>query len=224
MPITRLQLYNNALLLCGERFLASLTENREPRHLLDQVWNTNGIDTMLEQAQWHHAMRAVQIDYDPTQARKFGYNHAFSKPDDWISTSAVCQDEYYNTPLLAYSFEQDFWYCDLETIYVKYVSNDAAYGADLTRWPGTFQDYAAAYFASRIIGTLAGDRSAQSDRLFGPPGMPSRGLLAKTLDNAKTKAAITQPTQFLPPGLWVQSHRGRRGSRNDRGNTNTLIG
>ena len=43
--ITRLQLYNSALLLLGERNLASLSENREPRRLLDHVWDTGASQT-----------------------------------------------------------------------------------------------------------------------------------------------------------------------------------
>ncbi|MCR4331768.1 MAG: hypothetical protein NUV34_03560 [Sulfuricaulis sp.] len=224
MAITRLQLYNNALLLCGERFLASLAEDREPKRLLDQVWNTNGVDFILEQAQWWFAMRTVMIDYDPAITPDFGYRRAFVKPTDWISTSAVCSDEFFRVPLTAYSDEGGYWYSDTEPIYVKYVSNDATYGANLASWPATFVDYAAAYFASRIIGKLAGDRSAQKDALFGPPGFPKRGLLAQTLHKAKSAAAMTQPTQFPAEGNWTRARRGNRRGYNDRGNTGSLIG
>ena len=77
---TQLDLYNGALLQVGERFLASLTEQREPRRLLDQVWAANGVKTCLEEGQWPFAMRTVQVDYDPSITPTFGYARVFQKP------------------------------------------------------------------------------------------------------------------------------------------------
>lgn len=225
MPgITRLELYNNALMYCGERSLAGLDEEREPRRLLDQVYNSNGINFCLEQAQWWFAMRAVQLDYDPSFSRQFGYTYAFSKGTDWIATSAVCSDEFFRTPLIDHAAEQDYFYADITPIYVKYISNDVNYGADLARWPATFCDYAAAYFASRIIGKLAGDKADQLQALLGPPGQPGKGILGVNLHNAKNKAAMTQPTQIIAQGRWTRARMGRRNGYNDRGNTGSLIG
>ena len=220
---TRLDLYNKALLICGERFLSSLVENREPRHLLDHVWNTGGNNYCLEMAQWWFAMRAVQIDYDPAISPAFGLQKAFTKPTDWIKTSAVCSDEYFKVPITGYAFEANDWYCDITPIYVKYVSNDVAYGGDLSKWPETFSDYAAAYYASKIISKLGGDRADQRASLFGPPGAPDRGLLHQNLHKAKNAAAVTQPTQFPAEGSWTAARRGGRG-RFDRGNRGSLIG
>ncbi len=39
MAVDQLSLYNRALLIMGQRFLSDLSEEREPRRLLDQVWN-----------------------------------------------------------------------------------------------------------------------------------------------------------------------------------------
>lgn len=224
MGITRLDLYNNALLLCGERFLATLAEEREPRRLLDQVYTTNGINYILERGQWWFAMRAVQIDYDTSITPDFGYRKAFTKPTDWLATSAVCSDEYFRTPLTAYQDERANWFADITPIYVKYISNDAAFGADLSQWPATFCDYAAAYFAGRIIGKLAGDRAAQKEALFGPPGQPQKGLIAQTLHIAKGHAAMTQPTQWPAQGSWSRARLGNRSGYRDGGNNGSLIG
>lgn len=217
---TRLQLYNDALMLCGERFLASLTEEREPRRLLDQVWDSNGVRYCLEQGQWQFAMRTQEVDYDPSTEPPFGYRRAFNKPDDWVLTSALCSDAYFRTPLLAYADELEFWYADLDTIYVKFVSNDSDYGADLSIWPATFSDYAAAYFASKIIAKLTQDEKRIAF-LLGAPGDIDGGELGRRLKVAKSRAAMTQPTQFPAQGSWTRS---RYGSRGDRGNRNRLIG
>jgi hypothetical protein len=133
---TRLQLYNQALRICGERRLASLTENREPRHLLDQVWAEGGVDDVLEQGQWNFAMRAVQIDSDPSVDPAFGLAYGFTKPTDWIRTAGFCSDERFSTPLLEYKDEAGYWYADITPIYVRYVSNDSGFGAISRRGPG----------------------------------------------------------------------------------------
>lgn len=225
MGTTRLQVYNDALLLCGERSLASLEEEREPRRLLDQVWSGHGVDYCLEQGQWWFAMRTARVEVDEDfTTPDFGYQNAFSKPEDWISTSAVCSDEFFRVPLTGYSDEMGYWFANIEPLYVQFVSNDATYGGDLSLWPATFCDYAAAYFASRIISKLSGDRSAQRDTIFGPPGYPDRGLLATSLRKAKNAAAKTQPTMFPAQGNWSRSRLGRNSSRYDRGNSGSLIG
>ena len=39
----RLDVYNGALRRLGSRRLASLTENREPRRVLDDIWNNGAL-------------------------------------------------------------------------------------------------------------------------------------------------------------------------------------
>lgn len=224
MGITKLQLYNNALLLCGETFLASTSEAREPRRLLDQVYDVNGVDACLEQGQWWFAMRAVQIDYDPAVLPTFGYRRAFVKPSDWIATGSICSDEYFRSPLTAYVDETGYWYSDTEPIYVKYVSNHTSYGGNLAAWPASFANYVATYFASRIISKLAGDKAAQKEAIFGPPGQPNRGLLATSLHDAKTASAMTQPTMFVAQGNWSRARQGNRSGYRDGGNRGSLLG
>lgn len=216
---TRLSLYNEALLICGERSLSSLTENREPRHLLDQVWNDGGVRACLENGQWKFAMRSVQADYAPSITPAFGYRRAFDKPTDWVVTCAVCEDEYFNAPLTQYVDERAFWYADLDTIYVRYVSDGATYGGDLSLWPISFADYVAVHFASRIILKLTSDERKRDAILH-----PRSGLLAMRLKLAKNKDAMGGPVQFFPQGSWTRSRRAGAGSRSDRGSGGNLIG
>ena len=211
----RLSLYNDALMYCGERSLSSLTEDREPRRLLDQVWNSNGIQYCLEQGQWHFAMRAVQVDYDPSLEPDFGYGYAFTKPDDWLLTAAVCEDEYFKIPLNQYADEKGFWYADIDPIYVRYVSNDVDYGLDLGKWPQTFAEYVALHFASRIIIKLSESHEKFANIVK---------LREKALIVAKNKAAMANPAAFSAKGSWSRARiRGSR--RGDGGNSNgNLIG
>lgn len=214
MSTSRLEIYNAALTICGERHLASLTEDREPRRLLDHVWDNDGVDACLEAAQWHFAMRSVRVDYDADVTPDYGFQRAFSKPTDWVITSALCSDEYFDTPLTRYVDEADYWYSDLDEIYVRYVSNDSSYGNDLSLWPATFSDYVAAHFASKIIMKLTSDEKKRDTVI---------NWEERQLKKAKNKSAMAGPQKFPAPGEWVTS-RNRLKGRRDRGNRGQLIG
>ena len=205
---TRLSLYNDALIRVGERPLANLAEEREPRRILDQVYESDGVNKCLEMGQWHFAMRAVGVDYDPAIEPPFGYNRAFNKPDDWVLTSAVCSDEYFREPLLEYTDEAEQWYADYDLIYVRYVSNDSDYGTDLNKWPGSFEDYVASYFAYQIAPKLQGSDEAKQVKLLRE--------MTRCLKVAKNKAAMALPTQLPARGSWTRSRQ--RNFARDRGN------
>lgn len=211
---TRLYLYNEALRLCGERS-TTLTEAREPRYLLDEVWNNGGVKHCLENGFWRFATRLLRIDYDTDVTPAFGYTYAFTKPTDWCRTSGICSDEYFRTPLLQYVEEAGYWYSDLQQIYVMYVSNGDSYGNDLTVWTQQFADYVATHFARKICFKLTKDKELLD-------------MLTKEEDkawkSAKSHDASGSPTQFPAPGSWVTSRSSRYGRSRDRGNNGSLIG
>jgi len=212
---TQLDLYNGALLHCGERFLASLTENREPRRLLDRVWSANGVKTCLEEAQWNFAMRTVQIDYDSSLEPPFGYNRAFQKPDDWLLTSGVCADEFMREPLTRYRDEAGYWYADLDTLYIRFVSSGLLYGMNMNQWPDSFREFVEVHFASKIILKLSNSQE-ELDRV--------EKLREKLLTTAKNKAAMADPTSFPAQGTWSRSRNRFPNRRDGGGNTGNLIG
>jgi len=211
---TRLTVYNDALILLGERSLASLTENREPRRLLDQVWNNDGVDACLEEGQWHFATRGVRLDYDPAASTEFGYQYVFNKPSDWIRTEAVCTDEWFNVPLTRYGDESGYWYSDEQILYIKYVSNDAFYGNNLAIWPRSFSEFVSAHFAWKIAFKLGGE-SLMKEMI---------SVRDEMLRRAKNKAAADESTKFPARGSWVNA-RQRYGGPTDGGNRGgSLIG
>lgn len=197
---TRLSLYNGALRHCGERLLASLTENREPRRMLDAAWDDNFVKGVLEDGQWGFACRSAEYTYSPSVEPSFGYRRAFNKPTDFVRTMAVCQDEYFKVPLTEYSDERGFWYADLDTIYIKYVSNDASYGADMSLWPQSFVDYVEAKLATKIITPLKQNKQARDDMF---------AIAEQFLTKANSQNAMADPAKFPPMGSWV---RGRIGN------------
>ena len=100
MANDQLGLYNQALYLLGERSLASLTENREPRRILDVVWR-GAVKFCLEQGQWKFALRTSKLTYSTDVIPTFGYSRAFERPTDCVRLSKMCSDEYLKTPLNA---------------------------------------------------------------------------------------------------------------------------
>ena len=221
MATDRLKIYNGALLICGERSLAALTDNNEPRRILDEVWNDGGVRNCLEQAQWKFAMVSAKLSYETAINPSFGYRRAFAKSTDWVLTSAVCVDEYFNTPLTQYSDEVGYWFADHDEIYVKYVSDGASYGANLAAWPSTFTEYVKSYFAGRIILKLTADKGRRDAILA-----PREGILSRNLLLAKSRDAMTDPPKFFPSGTWSSARRGdgRGGRFGDGGSSGNLIG
>jgi len=217
---TRLKIYNGALLICSDTRLASLSEAREPRYLLDEIWNDGGVRYCLEQAQWHFAMRSSRLDYNPAIAPDWGFQRAFDKPTDWVSTSGVFYDEYHRSPLTQYADEVAYWFADQDEMFVKYVSDDDSYGMDYAKWPATFTEYVKAYFASKIVRKLPGGSEKVEDIVH-----PTSGVLARALAVAKNRAAMTQPATFPTRGTWAAArHAGARRGFRDGGNPNSLIG
>lgn len=216
MATDRLKIYNGALLICGHRSIASLTVNEEARRLLDDVWNDDGLRNCFQAGLWKFAMRSSKFTYDTGVTPDFGYQRAFAKPDDWVATAAVCSDEYFNVPLLQYSDENNFWFSDLDEIYVRYVSDHADYGSDYSLWPANFTQYVKTYFASRIAFKL------NTDKVLLDALTRRGGLLDQALKTARNSDAQADPPKFLPQGLWTKARL--RDRWNNGGSNSDLIG
>lgn len=211
---SQLSLYNDALLLCGERTLSALTDSVEARRLLDNVWNNGGVDYCLSQGSWPFALRTVQLDYDSSISPAFGYAYAHSKPTDFIATVAISDDEYVREPFTDYMFEQGYWWADVTPLYIRYVSNDANFGTNYGEWPPVFKEFVAAYFASKIALKVTGDPE-KTELII--------AMWKRMESDAKQKAARDSAPPHLPSGSWTRSrHYGWR--NRDRGNTGSLTG
>ena len=213
---SQLSLYNDALLLCGQPALSSLTDDVEGRRLLDQVWNNGGVDICLAEGQWYFALRTQMIDYDPDEDPSFGWEYAFTVPSDWILTSAICCDEYMRTPITEYAHENGYWYADFTPIYVRYVSNESSqYGGQIGAWPAPFKEFVAAHFAKQIVYSVARD----ADRI-----QLVNDEYKRRKHEAKSDSMMAKAPTFYPTGMWSRARRGG-GVRREGGNKNgPLIG
>ncbi|HEV2898845.1 MAG TPA: hypothetical protein VGX71_13615 [Pseudaminobacter sp.] len=204
----RLSLYNGALLKLGQPRLSALTDEGKGRRALDACYD-KVIKRCLEGGFWNFALRFVQFTSDPSYNSEYGYQKIFAKPDDWLRTAGVTFDGHGRSPLLDYDDRQDFWLADVDPIYVRYVSNDVAYGMDLGRWPenyATFVEYDLAHeTCEEITGSAEKKQRLEKDR-------ETAGKRASNTD------AMNEPvTRFAPPGRLVQSRgnwsRGSSGAR-----------
>lgn len=205
----QLTLYNRALGHCQETKLATITENRPSRHVLDLHY-TDVLKDMIEGGFWHFAMRSVSITYDPDISPAFGYTKAFNTPEDWVKTYQVSASDRFTPPLEDWIHESNLFWCDQETIYLRYVSNsDDGYGYDLDRWTERFTKAFALELAARIAPSLPGS-NADVERL------EEKALTARS--DALSFEAMTQPPRRPPMGNWNRARFfGRGRNSEDRG-------
>lgn len=196
---SRLTLYNGGLRILGERSLLSLSENVEARRRLDTAWDGGALKYCLEAGLWNFAMRTVELTYSPSVTPSFGMRYAFDKPDDFVRTGGIWSDESMKSPLLEYRDEGPYWFAELDTIYLSYVSNDAQYGADMSLWPETFVKFFEAHLASEIAMALTQNRAKMEDALT---------VRKIALRDAQAKDAMAQPTSFPPSGSWSRARTG----------------
>lgn len=190
----KLSLYNDALLILGERKIAALTEAREPRRALDDAYD-KALDYCLEQGYFNFSMRAVQIASSASVVPAFGYQYAFTKPDDFIRMYRQSANPQLEPPLLDIVDEPNYWFANCDPLYVKYVSNSTAYGKDLSIWPETFADYAANRLALKTCKRITGKD-------------PTEDLIKaekKARMDARAKDAMNEPPGFPPRGTWVRA-------------------
>lgn len=197
--------YNTALGFCGERALSGLTEARAARRYLDAVWAEDPIRTVLEMGLWTFATRSAGLGYDSTITPGFGYRYAFPKPADYVQSVNLSSDEYFNDPLTRFTDEGGVWYADLDTIYVKWVSDDTDWGRDLTKWGEASQQLLAAYLAKRVVFQLTQSTEKRA-YVCGKDG--EGGLYGKAREVALSKDAIKMPTAFMPRGSWSRARQG----------------
>ena len=195
----QLTLYNGALARMGERALASLTENRESRRVLDSFY-TRTVNYCLEQGLWYFAMRTVQMDAisaTPT----FAFNYAFPVPNDWVRTLVISTAPELDPPLTAYKFENKVAYANFTPLYWAFVSSDSGFGLNLGAWPDSFADFVEARLAWRAAPRIVTDINAAVIKELKEEERRTRRI-------AKANDAMNEGPAFPPVSFWVRARRG----------------
>jgi len=204
---TKLSLYNGALALLGETPLSSLSEDRPARYWLDRAFDSNIIDYCLEQSLWNWATRTKEITASTTIIPSYGPSYAFEVPNDFKGVVSIWIDPNFKVPLEDYIIEAGVIYTDIDTIYLKYVSNAPTYGGNLARFPETFSKYVEARLAGEAQPNIT-----NSDNVFKRIEIAERTALSK----AKNSDKRDKPLNRLPLSNWTQSRMGRYGFNSDR--------
>lgn len=227
MATNQLALYNIALRACGTRTLDSLAEARMERRDLDKVWDegTGAINRCLEQGLWNFAMRAVQVDKSSSVTPSFGFNNAFDKPTDYIRLASISGDEYFNEPLTNYEFEGDYFYADIDPIYLRYVSNDSDWGNNLSRWPDSFVQYVGHWLGLQIYNAVwTNHPTAAAARAHLMKEQELEKKTERLLHDARSKDAQAEPPRFTPMTSWQRARHGWSTGTRERGKRGQLIG
>lgn len=198
----QLSIYNNALIAMGERRLVSLTEARESRFILDDIWNEAAlVNYCLEEGFWSFATRASQLTNDANVTPAFGWPYAFSKPIDYLRLKEICLNEFFTTPLLSYTDEPDYWYTITNQLYIRYISNDINYGMNIGSWPGYFTYYVELELAARAAFriTKSNERREEVEK-----------KRDQALRSARSKDGMNEATVMMPLGTWTRSRMHNR--------------
>jgi len=163
MAVSKLAVYNDALLLIGERKLANITENRLPRRLLDSAFDLGAIDYCLEIVKPVFARKTIKLTSSVVSA-DHDLDNVFTLPSDWISTVDVYSDSRLDQPIARYINEDRTIACEFSTVFVRYISSDNSEA--YAKWSPAFTRVVTSYLAREISLRLAPDEIENLDTLF----------------------------------------------------------
>lgn len=198
MGTTKLQLYKRACIHMEQSPISSLTDNVEVRRRLDDHYD----DTLLwlmEQGFWRTGMRTVEITQNEAVLPAFSFEYAHDMPTDFVKRLVVSTAECLDPPLddqqqgSSYLMEGGYIWANVTPVYMRYLSNDSAYGLDLTLWTEGMANACSVEFAARAATVVTGS-SEKADNLH-----EKATLLAS---RAATFDAMQQPSQRHREGRW----------------------
>jgi hypothetical protein len=199
---TKLSLINNALRLLKTRKLTEselVNNSREPARISNEAWDADFVRGCLERGNWRFAIRARQILADAGIDPQFdgsGFQYAFAKDEDWVRTVGVYSDPNMQTSYNDYNDESGYLFANVDTLYVRFVSDDSGYGGDLSKWPRSFQKFAEADLASLIAGPMTQSGAEMLD------------LSDRYLKDALSLDVFNEPSRRAPYSSWVSARMG----------------
>ena len=163
MAVTKLSLYNDALLLVGERLLSSDTEDVPSRYSLDAAYaDPAAYDYCLELVKPKFSLLTAKLT-SPATPTNHGLAYEYSFPSDYVSFSSAFSEATLQNPIERYIIEKQTIACDFATnIWLRYVSNNQA----LTVWTPAFTNVVAAYLAKQIASRWAPQKLHSLEELF----------------------------------------------------------
>ena len=154
-----LAIYNDALLMLGEDHLVNVDDDSQRRSILDICVNAGVVEAVLEDIGWHWAITSMRITSDPALETEWGYQYAHHLPTDLHRFDGVWYDEYMQTPIKHYTDEAGVLMCNVDEIFIKYVSSEWLKFPE--KWKPSFKRYIAAKIAYDTMNRFpAADKNA----------------------------------------------------------------
>lgn len=195
MAVSQLGLYNDALLLLGQRRLASLTEAREPRYRLDDIYGIEALEFCFEMAQPTFARESISL-FSPAVSSVHALDSVHTLPSDYISLIGAYTDDKLDQPLNRYIIENQTIACEFATIYVRFMSN--TFVTSFTNWTPSFARVVSAYLARELAGRTTPDKYLEMDALFDKRVAEVKGLNElKEPSRRPTATAFTLTSDYL---------------------------
>jgi len=197
---TKLQIYNDALLLLGERPLDTITDAVEARYRLDSAWGLGAVDYCLELVQPRFAvlvekMTSVVTDPDHGYTNVYDLSSATYIPNqDYLKFVGLFSDSGLNQPIERNFRDGNTLACNYSTVYFRYVASSVtvtpsakdATGYDTVTMTAAFLKVITAYLARELAVRLDSDDLERMNGLF-----DDRVSAARELD--KQDEAIRRP-------------------------------
>lgn len=162
MALTKLELYNRALFIIGERPLVSLADQRPVVGYLDQVYAEGGLDFCLSIVMPKFALLTATLT-TPVVDPSHSLDYVYTFPADYIGFYQVYADEDLNTPLHRYLIEGRTIATDQPVnIFLRYVSSSYA----LTDWTSSFAKVVEAHLARSIAPRVNPNLLGYAEKLF----------------------------------------------------------
>lgn len=161
MAIDKISLYNNALLILGQRKLDSITEDRAPRHDLDTAYDLGAVDYCLEIVRPTFASLTDKLTVSVVST-EHDLDNVFTLPTDFITVVGVYSDAKLDQEITRYIIEDRTLACEYATIYLRYTSNARA----LADWSPSFARVVAAFLARETAEKLAPGERDKASALF----------------------------------------------------------
>ncbi len=163
MAVTKLSLYNDALLLTGERRLATATDAVPSRYELDIAYDDPAAaDYCLELAKPKFSLLTAKLS-SPVTPTNHALANEYTLPSDYISIYKAYSEAELDNEIHRYIIEAQTIACDVATnIWLRYVSN----GRALTIWTPSFAGVVSAYLAKSIAPRFAPQKLISLEDLF----------------------------------------------------------
>lgn len=197
MAVSKLGVYNNALTLLGERKLATEFESRNPRYVLDEVWNLGAADYCLELSKPNFAQKTTALT-SPAVSAQHALDQVYTLPAGFIAlvgSGTIYSDNELQIPVKRYLLEGRTLATDIATtIYVRYITSTAPIG----QWTPAFARLVAAYLAKESASRLNPSKIAETKKEFEECLAIVSGLESQNEDRSRPNiASITLDAHWL---------------------------